>query len=172
MKADCKKQIMDSLYPYYHDLKHYFLAFTKNEMDAEDMTQDLFLKLLSSDEIYIIGASARNLVFTIAKRMIIDEIRHRMFVIRAIKGYTDEQREQCHYNQYNELVCRQIEDIEHEHVLHLPEKMQQAYTLARYNEMEVIEISKSQNLNKRTVESNLYLSRKRMREYMRQAINM
>lgn len=165
-----KNLVVETFYPYYSDLKQYFLSYTKNGMDAEDMVQDLFLKLLTLENVYIVGTTARSYVFTIAKRMIIDDARHRTFVIKASDGLARQQEARDSGNQHNSLVCKQIEDMEHAFVVSLPAKMRETYSLARYEDMDTAEISKTLGVASRTAESNLYQSRKRVREYMRRVV--
>lgn len=63
---------------YYADLKQYLVSYTHDVMAAEDMLQDLFIKVMSLD--VISENTAKNLIFVMAKRMIIDDARHKAFV--------------------------------------------------------------------------------------------
>ena len=59
---------------YAEEVKRYFVSQFHDVMLAEDMLQDLFLKLMKKD--LISDQTAKNLLFVIARRMVIDRIRH------------------------------------------------------------------------------------------------
>ena len=68
-------EVVASIYKmYYNDLKLYLLSYTHDVMAAEDMLQDLFIKVMSLDIISL--DTAKNLLLVMAMRMIIDDARH------------------------------------------------------------------------------------------------
>ena len=73
------RELVASIYKmYYNDLKLYFLSYTHDVMAAEDMLQDLFVKVMSLDIISL--NTAKNLLLVMAKRMIVDNARHKAIV--------------------------------------------------------------------------------------------
>ena len=73
------REVVASIYKMYSpDIKMYLLSYTHDVMAAEDMLQDLFIKVMSLDVITI--ETAKNLLLVMAKRMIIDDARHKKFV--------------------------------------------------------------------------------------------
>ena len=73
------RSVVASIYKkYYLDLKQYLVSYTHDVMAAEDMLQDLFIKVMSLD--VISEETAKNLLLVMAKRMIIDDARHKAFV--------------------------------------------------------------------------------------------
>ena len=73
------QEIVATIYNmYYNDLKLYLLSYTHDVMAAEDMLQDLFLKVMSLDIISL--DTAKSLLLVMAKRMIIDDARHKAYV--------------------------------------------------------------------------------------------
>lgn len=52
------------------DIKRYLLSYTHDLMKAEDMLHDLFIKVMQLD--LITAGTARNLLLTMARRMILD----------------------------------------------------------------------------------------------------
>ena len=70
------RSVVASIYKkYYSDLKQYLVSYTHDVMAAEDMLQDLFIKVMSLD--VISEDTAKNLLLVMAKRMIIDDARHK-----------------------------------------------------------------------------------------------
>lgn len=69
-----------------NDVLSYFTLYTHDVCVAEDMVQDLFLCLLDYTDM-IVDETARSFVFTIAKRMVIDDARRQAFIRRATSEY-------------------------------------------------------------------------------------
>lgn len=156
---------VDLLYTkYQHNVKQYFLKYTHDEMKAEDMTHDLFVKLICRHEV-IMPQTALALLFTIASRMIISDAR-RIAIARKVIGncqYVD-----CYED--SSLDCKEIERLEQERVGQLPPKMRAVYMASRFEGKTADELALAMSVNKRTIESHLFVARRAVREYVRQAI--
>ena len=63
-----------------------------------------------------------------------------------------------------------LQALERERVARLPEQRRKIYLLARFEGKEVSEIARQLNLSSRTVGNHLYISRKEVREYIRECI--
>lgn len=153
---------------YYADLKQYLVSYTHDVMAAEDMLQDLFVKVMSLD--VISDETAKNLLFVIAKRMIIDDARHKAFVRE-----TEKQMMYSISSMDNNSVVRRIEaadilSFEQKHLAQMPAKRANIYKMYKHEEMTTDEIVEKLNLSKRTVETHIYLSTKDMKSYLRKII--
>lgn len=151
----------------YDNLKHYFMSYTHDAMAAEDMLQDLFMKLLSLD--VISEETALNLVFVMAKRMIVDAARHKSFIRKQEKDiahtlsyYEDSVARKV---EYDELVC-----MERTFLNQMPAKRAHVYSLYRHDALSADEIALKLGISKRTVEAHIYLSTKEMRRKMESVI--
>ena len=151
---------------YYTDVKQYFLKYTRDEMNAEDMTHDLFFKLIRRNDI-IMPQTALALLFTIASRMIASDARHTAFVRRAMSNYHVDPV----YDDTS-LTCKEIELAENEVVKHLSPKTKVVYMAARFEGKRADEIAKEMSIKKRTVESHLFVARREVRDYVRKAVAM
>ena len=109
---------------YFSEVKRYFLKYTHNEMRAEDMVQDLFLKLISYEEM-IVNETAKSFVFTIARRMVVDDARHHEFVRRAMQGYVLETEKKRFWQESETLECKQLQSMELAALDRLPHRMAQ-----------------------------------------------
>lgn len=159
------RNLVASIYKrYYTDVRCYFQAYTHNRMAAEDMTQDLFFKVMNIDTIS--GKTARNLLFVMAKRMIIDDARHKTFVREVEKDMLLKQ------DIYASSPAQRIEaanilSLVTQHLDTLAPKRSHIYKMYKYDGMTTDEISQQLSLSKRTVETHLYLSSKEMKEYLK-----
>lgn len=156
---------------YAREVHIFFVRHTKDEMRADDMTQDLFLRLMNYGNM-IVEATAKNFVFTIAKRMVIDDTRHQAFVRQAARGYQLQREQERFWQDSTSLECRQIEEMERAKLRTLPPKMAQVYELTRFEEKTSQELAEELHISKRTVEYHLLVSRREIRGALRKAINM
>jgi RNA polymerase sigma-70 factor (ECF subfamily) len=153
---------------YKDDLKSFLITYTHNVMDAEDILQNVFLKVMQLD--IINDNTAKYLLFLIAKRMGIDYVRHRNFV-----RVQSRQLDQFFSLNDENSVARKVEinDIlllERHHLAEMSPKRAQIYELYRHEELTAMEIAKKLHLSKRTVETHIYLSSKDMRKFLRKSI--
>lgn len=153
------------------DLKRYFLAYTKNVMDAEDMLHNLFLKLLCFNGV-IIPSTARGFVFTMARRMMLDHATHVSYVRRATKQFEAEAISLwIDTASATTLECKQIAEIERRQASLFPGQMARVYEMCRFEEKTIPEVAQELQISTRTVETHLYHARKRMRGNLKRAIN-
>ncbi|MGM9710257.1 MAG: sigma-70 family RNA polymerase sigma factor [Prevotella sp.] len=168
-QSQSAKESIGTIYEKYaHEMTLYFCGYTYDKSEAEDMTQDLFVKVLELD--LVTTDTVKNLLMTIARRMIIDDIRHKIFVKRQMEGinYSIEYIDKVTATEV--VNCKQIEQCEQRFLQDMPKQRGMIYRLSRYDQMSVKEIAEQLSLNKRTVESHLYVSRREMREYMQKII--
>ena len=153
---------------YYADIKLYLMSYTHDEMAAEDMLQDLFIKVMSLD--VIASDTAKNLLIVMAKRMMIDDARHQAFVRESQK-----QMAQTISCMENHSVARRIEaadilSFEQKHLAEMPAKRALIYKMYKHEDYTTDEIVEKLQLSKRTVESHIYLSTKDMKSYLRNIV--
>lgn len=154
-----------------NDVLSYFTLYTHDVCVAEDMVQDLFLRLLDYTDM-IVDETARSFVFTIAKRMVIDDARRQAFIRRATSEYKMKAEENKFWRDSYSIDCRLIEEMEQAKLASMPPKMAEVYRMARFDELTADEMTERLHISKRTVEYHLYVSRKEMRKTLREAIGL
>ena len=163
------RDMVASIYEkYYADLMQYLVSYTHDVMAAEDMLQDLFIKVMALD--VIADDTAKNLLFVMAKRMIIDDARHKDFVRE-----TEKQMQLSMSSMDNNSVIRRIEatdilSLESKHLTMMAPKRAHIYKMYKHEGCTADEIAEQLNLSKRTVETHIYLSTKDMKAYLRKII--
>ncbi len=159
------REMVASIYRrYYMDIKMYLLSYTHDEMAAEDMLQDLFIKVMSLEVITL--ETAKNLLLVMAKRMIIDDARHKAFVRESHRDIAS-----CVASSYEQSPAVRVEakDIlrfENKRLAAMPKKRANIYKMYKHDEVSADEIALQLNLSKRTVETHIYLSTKEMKQYL------
>ncbi|MGG1632069.1 RNA polymerase sigma factor [Rossellomorea sp. NRS-1567] len=72
---------LEKLYEtYFHDVYQYLLYFTNNYSEAEDLTQDTFMRVFKSYRNFKHQSSQITWIISIAKRTAIDHYRKRKFI--------------------------------------------------------------------------------------------
>lgn len=163
-------QIADIYKRYFGDVQRFFQSYTHDVMRAEDMTQELFIKLMGYENM-IVEETAHSFVFTIARRMIVDDSRHRTYVRLSMQEYTQRMSEERFWKDSETVECRQIAEMERNAIGRLPEKMARVYAMTRFEGKTAQELAAELSISKRTVEYHLLMSRKEVRRMLKKAIN-
>jgi len=153
---------------YYADLKQYLVSYTHDVMAAEDMLQDLFVKVMSLD--VISDETAKNLLFVMAKRMIIDDARHKAFVRETEKQLMYSMSSMDNNSAVRRIEAADILSFERQHLAGMAPKRAHIYKMYKHDGMTTDEIVEKLQLSKRTVETHIYLSTKDMKSYLRKII--
>ena len=148
----------------YGKLLAYLAGCTHDTMDAEDMAQDIFVKMLSIG--IVTEATAEALLFVMARRMVIDDARHKAFVRQGMKQLA------CTVSQYDtHSVARRLEvdellERERAVLARMAPKRARVYEMYRHEELSAKEIAARLDISRRTVETHIYLSTKEMKRQM------
>lgn len=149
---------------YAEDVKRYFISHFRDVMLAEDMLQDLFLKLIKKD--LISEKTARNLLFVIAHRMVIDRIRH-LALVQDYQRYAMYEMEKSTSNTIiSQIDAARIVKMESMCLSQMKEKSAVIYQLFVHEEKSAKEIADEMQMNLRTVEGHVLRSKKTVREYL------
>lgn len=163
------RELVASIYEkYYSDIKQYLVSYTHDVMAAEDMLQDLFMKVMSLD--VISEETAKNLLLVMAKRMIIDDARHKAFVRQAEEQMKCSMESMDHHSVARRIEAADILSFERMHLAEMPAKRAAIYKMYKHEGMTTDEIVEKLQLSKRTVETHIYLSTKDMKSYLRKII--
>lgn len=136
-------------------------------MDAEDMVQDLFLKLFRVD--LIIESTAKKLLFKAAHRMVIDHIRHSYYVKHGMQYLIDNMQLTIEDGTIEQMERNHILTLENRFLSCMPRKRAQVYRLWR-EEVSMKEIAKQLNISRRTAETHAYLAFHEMKDFIKKAI--
>ena len=163
------RDLVASIYEkYYTDLKQYLVSYTHDVMAAEDMLQDLFIKVMNLD--MISDDTAKNLLFVMAKRMIIDDARHKAFIRESEKQMRLSMSSMDGNSVVRRIEAADILSLESKHLEEMPAKRAHIYKMYKHEGMTTDEIVEKLQLSKRTVETHIYLSTKDMKAYLRKII--
>ena len=165
--ATQQQMIADFYKEYQEKLVNFAVARLGNWQEAEDLVQDVFVKLMTYDGI-INETTLRSFIFTITNHEIMNILRHRACRHKVEESVMYEQELQCsavervvEYHDTLRLINRCVEQ--------LTPSCAKVYRMTLFDGKCAGEIAKELNVSKRTVESQLLTSRKKVR-MMLQAI--
>jgi RNA polymerase sigma-70 factor (ECF subfamily) len=113
---------------HFHSVYHYVYYMVGNKSDAEDVTQEIFLKIANADERYTEVTTLRAWIFTIARRAVIDFLRKKRTkkFLAFWKNYIPEDLDipdERKNMPENILIQKEEKDSIFSYVDRLPEKM-------------------------------------------------
>lgn len=153
---------------YYTIHRDELLAFVSSRLgdscEAEDMIQDVFLRLLSTNKM-ISETTLHGLVYMMLRNQIIDYYRRHTYYEQYehyIKGVNSEST-----TMESVFSAREIMEQLERGLARLPENCREVYRLHIYGGMKVSEISQKTGEGYKSVEHRLGTARKAMRQYLR-----
>lgn len=153
---------------YYSDIFRYVLCRIKCKHEAEDLVQDVFLHLLEYDSM-LQKSTIRSFLFTIAHNLVIDYLRcHYKKQEMILYAYENVIESTCELEK--EIIAKDILAIEKMRLRTFSQQRKKVYSMSRFEEKTVCEISEELQLSLSTVENHLFAGRKIMRNYIRMCI--
>ena len=160
-----KKRIIADYYTaHFDELLGFVNKQINNTDDAEDIVQNVFLRMLNTNRM-ISTVTMPCLVYTITRNMIFDYWRrHRIFneyehYLRSFNN-TDEIDVASVYS------VREITEIVERGITRLSDNQRTVYRMNFYDDLPVSAISKTLNVNYKSVEHRLGAARKEIRQYV------
>ncbi|CAL2080618.1 sigma-70 family RNA polymerase sigma factor [Tenacibaculum sp. 190524A02b] len=140
----------------YNPLLGYVKKRVRNQEDAEDLTQDVFLKLSKSNKNGV--DNLKSWIYTIAKNTITDYYRKKQLETNSIEDDTflnhDEQED----------ASIELGKCVNSFIDQLPEEYRELMTLSELQEVPQKEIAEQLNMNYVTVRSKIQRGRKKLKE--------
>jgi RNA polymerase sigma factor (sigma-70 family) len=158
-------QIITTAYEKYRATVYgYFRKRLINDFEAEDLTQDVFIKLVNYSQM-LRPETVQYFIFAIAKNLSIDYNRRFFKKLEVTQYVLEESTVSANTTEndvaYNELVC-----IEHEALNTLPEQRSRVYQLSMHGDYTYKEMAEQLNISPRTVEKHLLTGRSDVRRYI------
>ena len=146
------------------ELLAYAVSRLGDSCQAEDIVQNVFLRLLTSDKM-ISEVTLPALVFAMTRNQIYDCFRHHT----AVEQYEHYTKGVCSEQTTEEsiLSAREVMEQMERGLARLPENCREIYRLHIYDGMKVSEISRELGEGYKSVEHRLGSARKAMRHYLR-----
>ena len=164
-----QRQMIADFYTRHHaELVNFAISRLGNREEGEDLVQDVFIKMMSFEGI-INEATIKSFAFTIAANKIKDHLRRRIFRHKMEENAKYEMELQ--YSHVERVVeyhdtLRMVNDS----MARLSPACAKVYRMSLFEDMTTGDIAQEMNVSKRTVESQLFTSRKQVRAMLSMAM--
>ena len=149
--------IADSYERYHFSVYLYIYNKVNNKEEAEDLSQDVFVRLMDYKRM-LRPDTVKFFIYTISRNLVNDYLRRY------------DRTEVSHNEVESCVVADDLLACEKRRVEFLPSQRRKIYVMNRFEDKSVTDISEELNLSRRTVENHLFISRKEVREYLKQCI--
>ncbi len=146
----------------------YICRRIENRSDAEDLTQDAFLRLLEY-RMMIRRDTLKYFIFTIVRNLLNDYLR-RYYKRQEIDRYLYDTLPVTTVESESRMVADELRRLESRRVSALPEQRRKVYIMSRFQDKSAEDIAEELKLSRRTVENHLFISRREVREFIRRCI--
>ena len=153
---------------YYQVILTYITYRITHRYEAEDLTQDVFVRLLDYKQM-LRPDTVKYFLFTIARNIVIDYIR-RYYKKQEIDSYLYDFTVTSSNDTEEKIIADDLMAIERTRLAAMPEQRRLIYTLNRFEDKSSPEIASELELSCRTVENHLFLGRRDMRDFFRNCI--
>lgn len=138
---------------YHPKLVYFIFGFIKDNEQARDMAQDIFLSIWNSKEKFSQVKSFKAYLFKMAKNVICNYYDH---IVVDEKFVTEQLARPIKFeNSEDIIIARQLQDMINVAVSQMPPQRKKIYTMSRIDGLSNNEIAKKLDINKRTVENHL-----------------
>lgn len=153
---------------YYKTILSYISNKINHKYEAEDLTQDVFVRLLDYKPM-LQEVTVKYFIFTIARNIVIDYLR-RYYKKQEVTSYIYDTTICSTSDSEDNIIVKDLLELEKGRLHTFSPQRKKIYILSRFEEKNSQEISEMLQLSRRTVENHLFLGRKIMRAYIRQCI--
>lgn len=155
IKRDEKDAFQELFERYAPRIYSFSLSYLKNKNDAEELVQNVFLKIWEKRTLLDTNQNLKAFIFKVAVNTIYDFIR-RKNIEHAFEDYA-----RLNYNAnenytWHTVIFEEMKQNLFDLVSQLPEQQQKIFQLSKFDGLTNDEIAKKLKLSKRTVENHLY----------------
>lgn len=162
-------QMIADFYSNHHaELVNFATSRLGNREESEDLIQDVFIKMMSFEGM-INEATIKSFAFTIAANKIKDHLRRRIFR-HKMEENTKYEMELQHSHAERMAEYHDTLRMVNDSMARLTPACAKVYRMSLFEDMTAGDIAQEMNVSKRTVESQLFTSRKQVRAMLSMAM--
>lgn len=154
-----RKEFEEIFVQYFPKVKTFAAILLKSEQEAEDIAQDIFVKLWEQPDLWERNL-VKNYLYTMVKNHVFNRIKRKniesKYVNSQINLYSLEEIAEF-TDPLNEVYHEELQLLLKLSLEQLPDKRRQVFEMSRFEHLSNNEIAEKMNLSVRTVEQHIYL---------------
>ena len=166
IKAGEKNAYQELFERYAPRIFQFSLSYLKSQADAEELVQDVFLKIWEKREILDQSKNIKSFIFKVAVNTIYDFIRHKN-IENAYNDFARANFETTSNNTWHTVIFDEMQENLQKLVAQLPGQQQKIFQLSKEEGLTSEEIAVKLNLSKRTVENHLFRAVSFLKEHFK-----
>ncbi len=163
------EQAFETLFrTYYKSLCTYAFHFLANRKEAEETSQEVFVKIWEKRETLQITVSVKNYLFRSVRNHCLNQIQHRKVKDKYIHSVREHSKQNQNLSDFllEPWLAEEIEKAIHA----MPEKRKEIFRLSREKGLTYKKIAEKLHLSIKTVETQMGLALKDLREKLKEYI--
>lgn len=162
---DSHTLIADAYRTHNPELIRFFVRYVQNVATAEDLSQDVFLRLAEWRQ-EIKRETVRSLVFKIARNLLNDYLR-RVYVKKQYDSHVAESNILYDTSMESSIIAADLFRMECRIVAGLSRQRRTAYILSRFEGKSAADIAEIMGLSRRTAENHIFIGKKEVKESLK-----
>jgi RNA polymerase sigma-70 factor (ECF subfamily) len=163
------RQLVAEAYSKYHgQVLRYITSRIKHTEDAEDLAQDVFLRIIGYGEA-LNAVSIQYLLFRVAQNITIDYLRRH---IRHREAEAEYWRNSAHTQDdvYSNVSANNLQSLIRLKVMQMPKQRQLIFKMRQFDGNTSAEIAERLGLSPKTVDNHYYMGISSVRDFIKQCI--
>jgi RNA polymerase sigma-70 factor (ECF subfamily) len=155
----------------YPRVKTFIRQILMSEQDAEDIAQDVFLKLIDKPEIWQDEERKDSYLYKTTKNHVLNFIKHKNIEKKYKENpeFRDEISEI--YNLEDTLHAKEIQLIIMHAIECLPDRRKEIFKMSRFKKKSNLQIAETLNISVRTVERHIYLALADLKKMLKNSLH-
>ena len=167
MNQKRKQQFEAYFFNKYGKVKRFALSILKNEEDAEDVTQDIFIKIWNQPEIWQTEDYSDSYIFTMTKNHIFNLLKRRLLEDKYVNNCLAEDKHISLDTSFEkELDSKELKLLFFMKIEEMPTERKKVFKMSRLKKMSNQQIADELKLSIRTVERHIYLALMELKELL------
>lgn len=138
-------------------VKAFAWKILRSEEDAEDIAQDIFVKLWDNPDIWENKETWDSYIYAMARNQIYNFLKHQTIELNYQERLAQEDSPSFEFDIYDKLYAKELQLLIKLSLDNMPDQRRKVFTMSRQEGMNNQEIADNLQLSVRTVERHIYL---------------
>jgi len=166
LKQDNPKILKHLFDLYYKDLMFYSIKFVVYKEIAEEIVQDIFIRIWNKRQTININKSIKSYLFTSVKNRSLNYLRSK-YAKTFFVNIENVNQKPVYYTVENDMNANELKKIIHDAIHSLPAKCKIVFNLSRNAGLSTKEIADQLNISQKTVQNQIGIAMQKIKELIK-----